>query len=241
MHLFFRRATAIIATSEKYRQSSKVLNLYLDKTYVISLGLQDGAKFEDCLQEHTFWKAKVGENFFLFLGVLRYYKGLSYLLEAVKNTSLPIVIAGSGPEEEKLKKLAEQHNLHNVTFLGSVSEKDKTALFSLCKAVVVPASERSEAYCLTLVEGLRAGKALISTELGTGTSFVNDAGVTGLVVAARDSDALLSAMLDLDKDATKCEAFSKAARQRFLDYFQSSDMILAYEELFKKKIRAYYA
>jgi O-antigen biosynthesis rhamnosyltransferase len=239
MRIFLSRAKAIVATSEQYRQSSTVLRRYLDKTAVIPLGLQQGIRLEECLQEQDLWKEKVGEGFFLFLGVLRYYKGLRYLLEAVKGTSLPIVIAGSGPEEATLKMLAEQYQLSNVTFVGAVNEQDKTALFSLCKAVVVPASERSEAYCLTLVEGLRAGKALISTELGTGTSFVNDAGITGLVVPAKNAQALRTALFDLEKNSDKCAEFSKAAKQRFLDHFKSDNMINAYEDLFGRNGKKY--
>ncbi len=234
MHLFLRRAYRIIATSEPYQRSSSVLRHYSAQTQVIPLGLQEGLGQAHFSKEQAYWQAKVGQNFFLFLGVLRYYKGLSYLLEAIENTALALVIAGRGPEEALLKAIAREKKLDKVIFVGSVNEADKAALFSLCKAVVVPASERSEAYCLTLVEGLRAGKPLISTELGTGTSFVNQANETGLVVPAKDAFALRKALLRLEQDEALCIQFAKAARKRFEDYFCSDKMVEAYEKAFEE-------
>jgi rhamnosyl/mannosyltransferase len=231
MHWFLRHANVIVATSEPYRQSSLILRSYPNQTQVIPLGLSEGLAIQQFSDKLPFWRTKVGDNFFLFLGVLRYYKGLIYLLEAVENTTIPIVIAGSGPEEAALKALAQRKKLNNVLFVGAIDEEDKAALLALCKALVIPASERSEAYCLSLVEGLRAAKPLISTELGTGTSFVNQANVTGLVVPAKDAQALHKALLQLNQENKICAKFAEAARRRYVDYFQSEDMIIAYEKM----------
>lgn len=234
MRWFLRHAKVIVATSEPYRQSSPILESYSSQTQVIPLGLQEGLAEQHFIEKLPYWRSKVGDNFFLFLGVLRYYKGLPYLLEAVENTLIPVVIAGSGPEEAALKAIAQQKKLNNVLFVGAVDEQDKAALLALCKAVVIPASERSEAYCLSLVEGLRAGKPLISTELGTGTSFVNQANKTGLVVPAKDVELLRAALLQLDQSDTLCQQFAQAARKRYEEYFRAENMINAYEKKFLK-------
>ena len=42
----------------------------------------------------------------LFVGVLRYYKGLHILLDAVAGTDYPVVIVGAGPIEQELKARA---------------------------------------------------------------------------------------------------------------------------------------
>ena len=232
MRWFLRHADVIVATSTPYLQSSPILRAYLKQTRVIPLGLSEGLAIHQFSERLPYCQANVGADFFLFLGVLRYYKGLTYLLEAVENTTIPVVIAGSGPEETALKAMARQKKLNNVIFVGGIDEQDKSALLDLCRAVVIPASERSEAYCLSLVEGLRAGKPLISTELGTGTSFVNEANITGLVVPAKDASALRRALLQLSQDDKICTEFSKAARRRYVDYFRSGEMIEAYEKMF---------
>ncbi|MCH8887491.1 MAG: glycosyltransferase, partial [SAR324 cluster bacterium] len=45
-------------------------------------------------------KSQFGEKFFLFVGVLRYYKGLHILLEAMQGTEFRVVIVGAGPIEK---------------------------------------------------------------------------------------------------------------------------------------------
>lgn len=233
MRWFLRHAKRIVATSKPYQQSSSVLRSYPNQTQVIPLGLSEGLAIQDFSDRLPYWQTQVGEDFFLFLGVLRYYKGLSYLLEAVENTSLSVVIAGTGPEESALKAMAQQKKLNNVLFVGAVDEQDKAALLALCKAMVIPASERSEAYCLSLVEGLRAAKPLISTELGTGTSFVNQANETGLVVPAKDVSSLRAALLALEQDKECCTRFAIAARKRYENSFRSENMVDAYEGMLK--------
>ena len=238
MHWFLDHASAVVATSEPYLQSSPVLCAYSPRPQVIPLGLQEGLATHQFAEKLRDWEARVGYNFFLFVGVLRYYKGLSYLLEAIENTALFVVIAGSGPEESALKAIARQKKLDNVLFVGAIDEQDKAALLALCKAVVIPASERSEAYCLSLVEGLRSGKPLITTELRTGTSFVNEANVTGLVVPAKDNGALRQALLRLAQDEGLCTQYGLSARMRYDTLFRSEPMINRYEKMFLKLIGA---
>ncbi|MDL2425308.1 glycosyltransferase, partial [Pseudomonas sp. BAgro211] len=57
-----------------------------------------------------------GERFFLFVGVLRYYKGLHYLLEAMRSAPWPLLIVGAGPMEQELMQMAKEHGLNNVHF-----------------------------------------------------------------------------------------------------------------------------
>ena len=107
----------------------------------------------------------MAEDFFLFLGVFRYYKGLNYLLEAAQQTGLDVVIAGDGPEAEKLYQYVQEHDLTNVHFLGYVTEQQKHALIDISTALILPSSERSEAYGMVLLEAARQGTPMISTEL----------------------------------------------------------------------------
>src|SRR5690606_19545518 len=113
------------------------------------------------------WRERLGGEFFLFVGALRYYKGLKFLVEAARQTGLPVVLAGQGQLEPGLELPA------NVTLLGAVSEADKAALLALCRAFVFPSHLRSEAFGVALLEAAFAGVAMISCEIGTGTSYVN--------------------------------------------------------------------
>ncbi len=138
---------------------------------------------------------KVGEGFFLFVGVLRYYLGLDYLLEAAKINNLPVVIAGDGPERAKLEDYISKHNLNNIRLVGLISEEDKVALQLLSKAFVFPSHLRSEAFGITLIEAQMYCKPIISSDIGTGSSYVNINDETGLVVPPADSQSFSDAML----------------------------------------------
>jgi glycosyltransferase involved in cell wall biosynthesis len=52
--------------------------------------------------------------------MLRYYKGLHILLDAMAGTDLPVVIVGSGPMERELREKAQELRLSNILFLGEV-------------------------------------------------------------------------------------------------------------------------
>ena len=54
----------------------------------------------------TTWHQRLGPKFFLFVGVIRYYKGLHILMEAAQGSDYPIVIVGAGPIEDELKARA---------------------------------------------------------------------------------------------------------------------------------------
>ncbi|NDC57110.1 MAG: glycosyltransferase, partial [Alphaproteobacteria bacterium] len=125
---------------------------------------------------------------------LRYYKGLHIVLEALKDHDWPVVIAGTGPEEKKLKARAAQLGLKNIVWAGKITDDDKWALLRLCHAFVFPSHLRSEAFGISLLEAAMAGKPMISAELGTGTSYINAHNETGLVVPAGDAGGLAQAM-----------------------------------------------
>ena len=65
------------------------------------------------------WKSRLGQGFFLFVGVLRYYKGLHTLVEASVGIDVPVVIAGSGPERDALEAQARKQG--NVSLVLQLS------------------------------------------------------------------------------------------------------------------------
>jgi rhamnosyl/mannosyltransferase len=233
MTRFLNKASAIVATSPAYADTSPVLNNYKSKLHVIPNGISDLESKYSYKSEEDQYREFFGDDFFLFIGVFRYYKGLKYLLKAAQQTKTPIVLVGSGAEAETLKDYVHQHNLEHVHFLGSVSDKQKHALLSLCKALILPSSYRSEAYGMVLLEAAMHGKAMISTELGSGTSYINKNDLTGLVVKAKDSDALAYAMNEFEQNPNRVEVMSKKARERFLEMFTADIMGQKYHELYQ--------
>jgi glycosyltransferase involved in cell wall biosynthesis len=224
----------IVATSPNYFATSEVLNEFKDKVEVIPIGL-DEPSYPALDERNTDLAAvtrRFGKDFFLFVGVLRYYKGLHILLDAIRGAPYRVVIVGAGPVEDELREQAQRLGLDNVTFAGSVSDREKMALFQLCRAVVFPSYLRSEAFGVTLLEGAMSSRPLISAEVGTGTSHVNIHGETGLVIPPSDSAALRSAMDDLFFDLDKARRMGVNARRRYEALFTGSAMGKRYAEVY---------
>ena len=165
---------------------------------------------------------------------MRYYKGLDYLIRAATNVNARIVLAGTGPEGERLKKLCDEVDARNVLFAGQVSDREKVALLKHCLALVLPSHLRSEAYGMVLVEAAMFRRPMISCEIGTGTSFVNAHGETGIVVAPENFQALAQAMNTLLVEHGLAERFGAAARLRYERMFSGAALGKAYSDLYKE-------
>jgi rhamnosyl/mannosyltransferase len=235
-HRFLQSVDAIVATSPNYLASSAVLDRYRDKTRVIAFGL-DKSSYpvpEQARLDH--WRARVGQKFFLFVGVLRYYKGLHILLDAVAGTDYPVVIVGAGPIEAELKAHAARLGLKHVQFVGAVDDHDKVALLDLCYAVAFPSHLRSEAFGISLLEGAMYGKPMISSEIGTGTTYINVHGETGLVVPPSDPVALRAAMQRLWNDPRMAREMGQRAEARYWQLFTSAQMAESYARLYEELV-----
>jgi glycosyltransferase involved in cell wall biosynthesis len=228
MHWFLGRAARVIASSHNYLRTSPVLKQCGDKVRVSPLGLDDSGRGPGLPLRMAYWRHRLGRDFVLFVGVLRYYKGLHVLLQAARQIQSRIVIAGSGPVEKSLRAQAKKLGLSNVTFLGEVDPLDKDALYRLASLFVFPSSLRAEAFGLSLVEAAMYGKAMVSCELGTGTSFINVHEQTGLVIEPGDPQALSVAVNRLLADRRLRETFGRNGRKRYLDLFTADTMAERY-------------
>ena len=226
----------IVATSPNYFATSEVLTRYADKVEIIPIGLDEPSYPEivDREGERQRIKDRYGDDFFLFVGVLRYYKGLHILLDAMRGANYRVVIAGSGPVEAELRRQARRQGLTNVFFAGFVSDREKMLLFQLCAAVVFPSYLRAEAFGVTLLEGAMSSRPLISAEVGSGTSHVNVHNDTGLVVPPGNSRALRSAMDELHGNPEKSRQMGINARKRYEQLFTGSLMGKRYTEAYRK-------
>ena len=227
----------IVANCPAYARTSPVLSdpTIRDKVRIIPLGIEESS-YPKSGDEQVFDRIGIDsqEPFFLFVGVLRYYKGLDYLIRAAGSVKARIVIAGSGPEGERLLRLREEVKAENVVFAGQVSDLEKTSLIRRCQALVLPSHQRSEAYGMVLVEASMYGRPLISCEIGTGTSFVNAHEETGFVVDPENTEALTWAMNMFLAEEKLVRDMGSAARLRYERMFSGEALGKAYADLFRE-------
>ncbi|MFH0300277.1 glycosyltransferase [Bradyrhizobium sp. 31Argb] len=227
MHHFLAAMDRIVATSPAYAQTSPVLPHYADRLGVIPIGIAEMERVEPA--RAASWRERLGARFLLFVGALRYYKGLTVLVEATRATGLPVVVVGSGEMATKL----ERNRPANLTLLGELDERDKDAVLSLADGFVFPSHLRSEGFGVALLEAARAGKPMISCEIGTGTSHVNLEGETGFIVPGGDTAALGAAMCRLWENPAMAAAMGARARARYLALFTAEAMAKAYFDLYE--------
>jgi rhamnosyl/mannosyltransferase len=229
---------AIVTTSPAYAERSSVLSRpsIRNKVRVIPLGIDKTSypiKTSCSVDgEAIFGKLGFGKNepFFLFIGVLRYYKGVEFLVKAAQKLNVKVVIAGEGPERIRLKELAGE--CAKIIFAGQVGNREKVALLKHCRALVLPSHLRSEAFGMVLAEAAMFGKPMISCDIGTGTSYVNADGETGIVVPAACPLALAEAMRALLEDEAMAARMGQAALARYERLFSGATLGQAYARLY---------
>jgi glycosyltransferase involved in cell wall biosynthesis len=236
MKRFLSDVDVVVASSPNYCESSSILSGLLKKPEVIPFGLDETSYPIVSASKIEYWRSIVGNKFFLFVGFLRYYKGLSFLLDALVGLDYPLVIVGEGPCERDLKQQAETLKLKNIYFVGAISDEDKCTLYELCYSVVFPSHLRSEAYGMTLLESSMYGKPMISCEIGTGTTFINLHGETGIAVSPANSSSLRTAIVCIWSDPIKANEMGRNARIRFEKYFTAEKMVGSYMKIYNRVI-----
>ncbi|HOX26582.1 MAG TPA: glycosyltransferase [Candidatus Krumholzibacteria bacterium] len=172
-------AAGICVSSESLRESARSLARWRDRVRVIPFGI-DPAPFLAA--------TPAGDGPFLFVGRLVRYKGLDVLLEAM--AGLPgarLDIAGTGPRRAELAARIEGADLRGrVRLLGEIPDSELPAMLAGGRALVLPSRDRSETFGLILLEAMAAGLPLVTSDLATGVSEVNQPGETGWVAAPGD-------------------------------------------------------
>jgi len=184
---------AVICCSEAVRRSVEAEESFLyPKTAVIYNGAPP-AKPADREQSRRALGIPPGAGAVCCVASFHPHKGVEFLIRAAAKleTEAYIILAGGGPLEGSLKKLAGSLGIaHRVIFAGVAA--DLSPVFSAADAAVSPSSER-EGLSLSLVEAMSAGKPLIGTRLG-GTPEVVADGENGLLVPPADAPALARAI-----------------------------------------------
>ncbi len=232
MRRVLSRMDAIVAGSPPMARSEYLLPMP-GKVHVIPYGIPL-ARFAEppapdiLAQARARYRPASGKPVLLFVGRLRYYKGLDTLLAALPriDADARLLVAGTGPMAREWQALAANLGLEQrIRWLGEVSDGELPALYRSADLYVLPAGHRSEAFGLAMVEAMASGLPAVCTELGTGTSYINVDGLTGRVVPPRDPGALATAINDLLADPEQRLRMGAAAREHARSEFAAETMV----------------
>jgi len=225
---FLKRVDLILPTSEPYRDSSPWLAALREKCRVVPLGV-DSEHFSPAGRRPP--GSSPGLRL-LFVGRLRYYKGLDTLLRALPHLppQVELSIVGRGNMERAWQSLTAELGLQErVRFCGDLDDSQLLQAYREADLFVLPCNCRAEAFGTVLLEAMACGLPCITSDVGSGTSWVVADGTTGIVVPPSDIAALASAITSLDRDRARLAAYGTAARQRIEKSFTLPQMVHAVE------------
>lgn len=166
---------------------------------------------------------------------LSYEKGIDVLLKAMKGVvsffnNVKLLIAGDGPEKERLISLVKQLNIEkNVIFLGF--REDVSEIYYICDIFVLPS--REEPFGIVLAEAMAAKKPVCASSVGGIPEVVLD-GETGFLVPPDNTDMLEKTLVKMitmpEKDLKK---LGENGRKRAESLFSLKEMIDKYETVYR--------
>jgi glycosyltransferase involved in cell wall biosynthesis len=128
------------------------------------------------------------QDYYLVSCRLLSYKRVDIIVEAFNWLGWPLVVMGDGPERERLESVA----LDNITFIGHVSDDERTRRFAEARMIIVAALED---YGLVPVEANFSGTPVISYGAG-GVLDTQIPGVTGLFFNRQTPDSLQNTLIE---------------------------------------------
>lgn len=215
----------IIVTSPNYAKTSINLKNFKNKIEIVPLTI-DPNKF-DTEKTYKFDNFNY-KNKILFVGRFVKYKGLEYLIKSLNylNDEYGLVIVGGGKRYKKYKKIINKYHLNNrIKFINNPSNEDLKNIYNSVDIFVLPSIMRSEAFGIVSLEAMYNRLPIVTTELGTGTSYYNIDGETGYVVTPKNEEYLAKS---IKKGLQNKQKLGQKSRNRIINNFTHS--------IFKEKI-----
>jgi glycosyltransferase involved in cell wall biosynthesis len=161
-------------------------------------------------------------------------KGLDHLLRAVPRVSGAVfLIAGDGPDRPRLEDIARRLGIADrVRFLGF--RKDVPQLLDACDLFVLPSLY--EGLPLVLLEAMAHERPIVATAVPGNEEVLADG--AGLMVPARDPDALAAGITALASDPARARRVAAAGRERVQANFSVERMVDGVVQVYKDALGA---
>lgn len=241
LNYVLKSADKIVITQPNYLQSSSRLTKYQDKIEVIPNGV-DVEKFQPT-------QASYNENnsTIFFLSVLdefHKYKGLDYLLEALKLVKnkihdVKLIVGGKGVLLDYYQEMAASLGLNdNVVFAGFIPDEEIADYYSRANVFVLPSiSSLQEGFGIVALEALACQTPVVTTDIvGVARDLKQIEG--GIVTPPKDiqklADAVTEILSDVDMQKEMGQRGRKLVEEKYTWKGVASSMEKLYKELMVK-------
>lgn len=199
---FLQDADIILVSNPNIIESSKTLRVYRDKCQVLHFGI-DEVHFryrEDHYRNRLLQKDE--DKILLFVGRMARYKGFNYILQSLHmlDSTFRLVVISKDDYRKEDEIYIRQHKLaQRITKVSNVRYEELPYYYSSADILLMPSTDRAEAFGLVAVEAMACSVPVITTELGTGTSYHNVDGITGRVIPPSSAQALTDSIHEVIK------------------------------------------
>jgi rhamnosyl/mannosyltransferase len=232
INFVLRRAKCIFVSNKAIIKTSSAIAPFAEKCRVAYFGV-DQKRFQKTgaeeRQEREI-RVKYGTPLVLSVGRLVYYKGYSYLVDAMKEVSARLLIIGNGPLKQAIEEQVIKNGLQEkVTIIDPV--EDLVPYYYACDIFALPSCEPSEVFGIVQIEAMACGKPVVNTLLATGVPEVSIDGRTGRTVLPKDAHLFAAALNEILGNREEYKNFSNnaiaevAARFTKETFFASMDVI----------------
>lgn len=244
---FFRgQDRALINASDKilgatpiHLEMSRYSAEFGDKKYILPYMIADDTLVLNDEEKEVAKKIREENNgkiIGFFIGRHVAYKGLDYLIEAVKKTQsakLLIIIAGDGEDNAKLK--AQAKGVDKIRFIGRIDDSTKRSYLEASDLTIFPSVTRSEGFGLALAEGMFFGKPAITFTIpGSGVNYLCQDKLSGIECPLMDTDAYAKALDTLAEDDALRAKYGESARREILAKYTKDRFIANVKKLLEE-------
>lgn len=146
------------------------------------------------------------EDYYLMVGRLLYYKGFDIGIEAFNRMKKPLLVIGGGPEEKKLKQLA---NPAYVRFVSGINDSELVGHYNKAKAFIFP---QIEDFGLVAAEAQSCGLPVLAFNKGGGPEIVMN-GKTGLLFSEQSPEAIMDSVREFEFKKFNRKSISEHAKR----------------------------
>lgn len=223
----------VIVTTKTYAATSR--NLWNIEPVIIPNAI-DPSEFnpegvgDNIRKKHHLENSKM----ILYVGRLKYHKGLEYLIESAQYTAADVkyVLVGGGEFKPRLKSLTNELKLNDrIILAGEVPNSELPQYYSACDIFVLPSVSRLEAFGIVGLEAMASAKPVIISDI-PGVREVIEEGVCGLLTEPMNPQDLGEKITKLLADPALMKKMGEAGKQKVLKEFTWEKVVAQTEEMY---------
>ncbi len=213
-----RKAKHVTVVSEHLKDKIKEL-LPEAELDVISMGV-DTERFGKRYRVANYF-GQGNKKVVLFVGRLAEKKGVTFLIEAMKQVDALLIIVGDGPLRQSLEKQALELEKGKVTFLGGRTHDELRTIYASADVFVIPSVTAKdgdqEGLPTVILEAMASGLPIVASKSGGIEQIIQD-GENGLLCEEKCVEQLIVKINKILEQSEECSTLAIGGQKTIAEY-----------------------